>query len=396
MLKRAMLLLLWVAAACAPESVNRPSILDQPRELPTLPPAAWIQPAEPITLETVPNIALLGRLDNPVAPSTIFDHALSPDGTRLAGLDNQQLIVWDLVTGETVFSTGRQEDATRVFFSADKTEAYTVEVSGLVDIYDAETGGTTNTFDGIDQYTGVVDYDAEAGWLALGNSAGMVKVWDPMERQALATFQAHDQAVSRLVFSDNGDWLATADPSGEVRVWDWRAQTEVASIANGLPALALAFAPDDSLLAVGTRQDIRLWTLPDAALQHTLPTGEGATEIMLFSPDGTYLVNGGETPDMQVWQVQDGASVARLPDVGQDRLSATFSPDGDLLLTSELGGDVSLWNMTTITESSVNRANLDTRSNFVYAVNWTEDGLLINLFGATGSVYVWGVPPFAE
>jgi WD40 repeat protein len=386
------LLLLLILSACS-QAENRPNILEQPRNAPTQPPPDWIQPAEPITLDTVARTALLGRLDNAVAPATIFDHAFAPDGTRLAGLDDQSLAVWDMISGQIVFHTGRLPDVNRVFFSADKTEVYGVESTGLITVYNAETGETHTTFQAINGYTGVVDYAPDAGWLAFGNDRGEIRVWNPLERQAVATISAHIGPVTRLAFADSGDWLASANNAGEVKVWDWANRAPVTTISDTAPALALSFAPDESLLAVGTRLDIRLWSLPDGVQQHTLPTGESAIEIVAFSPDGQRLINAGDTPEMQVWNPQTGTLVARLPDVGQDRMSYTFSPDSTLLLTSELGGKVTLWNMTTMTENTVNRADLDTGDLFIYAVDWTPDSLLLTLFGATGSVYIWGVPP---
>lgn len=392
--KWVVVLALLLLAACAPSNDN-PTILDQPRDAPTVPPPEWVQPAEPITLDTVSSIRLLGRLDNPTTPSTVFDHALSPDGTRLAGLDDQLLVVWDLITGKTVFSVQRLPEATRIFFSFDKTEVYVVEFNGQVTVYNADNGNHKNAFQGIDRYTGVVAYTPAGGWLAFGNTVGEVRVWDPLKRQALGTMDAHVHAVTRVVFSEGGELLASADDSGEVKVWDWNTRTAVTTIDDNLPALALALSPDESLLAVGTRQDIRLWSLPDGEMVRTLPSGEGADEILRFSPDGRYLLSGGEIADMQVWDVQSGNIAARLPGVGQDRLSLAFSPDGALAMTSELGGTVTLWNLTTMTESTVNRADLDIANTFIYAVDWTPDGLLALLFGATGSVYVWGIPPAA-
>jgi WD40 repeat protein len=386
---------LLLLAACG-QTDNNPTILDQPRNAPTVPPPQWIQPAEAITLDTVSAIHLIGRLDNPTMPSTVFDHAISPDGTRLAGLDDQLLVVWDLITGETVFSTQRLAEATRVFFSFDKTEVYAVELNGQVTAYDAENGQTKNGFQGITRYTGVIASNAQGGWLAFGNTGGEVRVWNPLERQALVTMDAHDGPVTRVAFSTDGDRLVSADNSGEVKVWDWNNRSAVTTIADDLPALALSLSPDGTLLAVGTKQDIRLWSLADGTLVHTMPTGEGAVEIVRFSPDGRYLLNGGEIPDMQVWDVQSGSMAARLPEVGQDRLSLVFSPDGALALTSELGGTVTLWNLTTMTENTVNRADLNVEGAFIYAVDWTPDGLLALLFGATGSVYVWGIPPAAS
>jgi WD40 repeat protein len=368
-------------------------VVNVPRSLPTEPPPVWLEPAAPVSLETVAGIGLLGRLDNPITPSTVFDHAISPDGTRLAGLDNRSVIVWDLITGDTVFSTGRSEDASRIFFAPDKTELYVAERTGLIAIHDAETGQTANTFRAIDSYDGVLAYAPDAGWLAVGNRQGAVRIWDPAQRQAMVTLQAAPRPILRLAFAPTGDLLAAADSEGTITVWDWRAQRQIHTLTTGQAVLALAFAPDETRLAAAAPNAIGLWSLDTGEQAQRLNTGPGASEIVAFSPDGSLLISGGDTPDMQVWNPQTGSLIARLPGVGENRLSAVFSPDSRLLLTSDLGGTVSLWNLTTLGANTVNRADLDTGSAPIYAVDWTPDSLLLVLFGATGSVYLWGIPP---
>ena len=145
--------------------------------------------ADSITLDRVPTIQLLGRLDNPLGPSTVFAHSISPDATRLAGLDDQQLVVWDLISGQTIFSVGRQEEATQVFFSLDKTEVYEVELNGLVTVLNAETGQMDTTFTGIDNFKGTLAYAPDDGWLAFADPRGQVRVWDALNRQAWSRFR---------------------------------------------------------------------------------------------------------------------------------------------------------------------------------------------------------------
>ena len=389
---RQLILLALLLAACAPSAPENNDIVGDSRNAPTQPPPIWVESASEITLDTVPQIRLLGRLDNPTTPSTIFHHALSPDGTRLAGLDNEQLVVWDLITGETVFATARRE-ATKTYFAADKTEVYTVELSGLVTAHDAENGQEQNTFVGIEEFDGALAFYAEEGWLAFGNQEGQVKVWDPIDRRSLVTFDAHELAIQELAFSADGTWLATTDNTGSIKVWDWLERSLIVEVDNERPALALSLAPDKAMLAAGVSENVRLWSLPDGELQHVLDTGPSATQVMAFSPDSQHLINGGDTPQMMVWNPQTGSLIAQLPDMGEERLTMSFSPDGSLLLTAVLGGPAALWNLTTLTDTTVNRADLDLQGQSAYSVDWTSDGRLLTLFGMTGSVYLWGIPP---
>ena len=239
-MRRYLIACLLLLAACAqtpateaPPGTFAPVLRDQP----TQPAPVWVEGAEEITLENAPRIALIGRLDSASAPSTVFAYAFSPDGTRLAGLNNDQLIVWDLIGGQIVFNTARDQ-AIYVFYSADKGEVYTVDDIGEITIYHANTGAAKDTLTSQIQYNGVAAYYADEGWLALGGSDAGVQVWNPSERQSLGTFLAGTGPIKTIVFSADGERLATAAFNGLVQVWDWRNQQSVARIAESASRLA--------------------------------------------------------------------------------------------------------------------------------------------------------------
>ncbi|MBZ0294702.1 MAG: hypothetical protein K8L99_19220 [Anaerolineae bacterium] len=383
----ALVIALALLAACAPS--EQPASEASGRNAPTAPAPDWTESAAPITLENVTNIALLGRLDNSGEPSTVFAHSLSPDGTRLAGLNNEQLLIWDLINGELVTSTTRLT-ANHVYFSPDKTEVYTVNPEGSVTIYDAETGKTRTDFESVPNFNETMAYYAEDGWLAFGSLRGSVKVWDPLERTARVTIEAHALRITALAFSDNGDLLATAGEEGTVKIWNWQDRELLATLDEGEPVDKIVFSPDATQLAVSVGENTRLWSIPDATRQRVIDTGPGGTEILAYTPDGRYLINGGDTPEIAVWDPQTGNLAARLPGTGGDRVALAFSPDGTLMVTSVLNGTTTLWNLTTITSTTVNRADL-TISDLVFSVDWTSDSRLITVFSASGGVYVWGV-----
>jgi WD40 repeat protein len=384
--KQLLICILFLSACVSQESNTGPG-----RNQPTVPPPPWQESVDTISLDNVQAIKYLGRLDTAGTPSTVFAYAVSPDSTRIAGLNNDQLLAWDLVTGNLLFATSRGE-AVQVFYSPDKTELYTLDTIGTVTVYDAENGIVQNSFAGQENYNGVAVFH-EDGWLALGSLSGQVRVWDTFERLALATFRTQQLQVTALAFSPDGTQLASAGDDPMVSVWNWRDRLSVGSFDNEeVSARRMAFTPDGAQLAVGTTARIRVWSLTDSALAHTLETGEGGvTEVLLYSPDGEYLVNGGGIPELTLWDAQTGELLTQLPGVGGDRTSAAFSPDGNLLATSVLGGAATLWDMTQITSATLQRADLDVRSNQVLFVYWTPDSRLLLLFDALGPIYVWGI-----
>jgi WD40 repeat protein len=392
------MLIVGACATIAPTPVNTPQpTVAGPNETfsTAIPPApAWRSPTRLITRQTVAEIENLGRLDFGGTPSTIFAYAFSPDGTRLVGLNNTNLVGWDLITGQFMLNNTRQ-NASAVFYSPDKSELYTVSSNGTVTIYGADNGVAIANFSGHEQFNGYVAYDPLNGWLALGGSDGKIHVWDALERLALAVFSAHQTNVRSMIFSPDGTQLVSSGEDGRNFLWNWRDSTMLHDLTNsGVLTIRMAYSPNGDTIAIATNELITLWDARSGQFIHSLPTGVGGSEsLLLFSPDGKFLVNGGDIPDMMVWSGEaDNTFLAYLPNMGQGRISAQFSPDSQMLLTSKFEGATVLWDMTQITDETVVRANLNPQTDRVVFVDWSPDGFAMLFFDASGVVHVWGLP----
>lgn len=337
---------------------------------------------------------LLGRLDALGTPSTLFTHIFSPDGTRLVGLNNTNIVGWDLITGE-LFINNTHQQATYLFYSVDKSSLYTVLADGRIAIYSADTGILNSELAGHERYNGTATYDPLNGWLALGGSDGSIHVWDMVEGLLLSVISAHTGNITNLVFSPDGTRLVSSGADGKNYVWDWTNRTLIYDVTNAdVPTVRLAYHPLGERLAIATSESIAIWNMQTGEFVHTLPTGAGGSDsILLFSPNGQFLINGGGIPDMMIWSGEaDNHFVAYLPNVGNERISAQFSPNSEVLLTSKLDGETSLWDLTQITDETVVRANINPASNRIISVDWSPDNFTLLFVDAGGSVYVWGLP----
>ncbi len=389
-------LFLVVLAACTPTTptptptASAPGeFVPQQRDLPTLPPPAWVPVGQEIKLANVTGISYLGRLDAQGTASTVFAYAFSPDGSRLVGLNNEQVIGWDLISGKLLFNTARL-DAAQIYYGADKSEIYTVDGTGQIRVYDTIGGRLTQTIQGQPAFNGFAAYDAIDGYLALGGLDGTVKVWDVKARQSLVTIQAHSQYITGVAFSSDGTRLATIGNDKIVKTWDWQAKKLLSEIK--VAGLKVTFAPDGSQLAIGEDRQITLWNVADGKLLATLTTGPRTpSDAVLYSPDGQYLVNGGSIQALTVWDTKTGKLVNTLPGAGGDVNAAAFSHEGDLLVTSVLGGDVNLWDVSTMRAATLNRATLNVGTRQILNADWSPDGFILLLVDATGPIQIWGL-----
>jgi WD40 repeat protein len=350
-------------------------------------------PAEPITTENANQLALLGRLDLPPgSASSIFSFDFSPDGTRLAAVNNDLLMGWDLSRGVLLFSSSRL-GIVRVYYSPDKTELYAVTDIGGVAIYD-EAGNQKTGFTGVDAFNGSVDYnDVDVGLLALGSDSGEVRVWDTAERASLVTIKAHESGIERLAFSPDASQLVTVGYNDRAILWDWRERKPLFDLPlRDQSSTQIAFSPDQSRLAIATTTYILVFDTQTGVVLQSLFIPEGASDAFLrYTPDGRYLVSAGGESGMMFWDAITGLQVGQVPEMTGGRISAVFNPVGDLMVTSVFEMQSALWNLQTVSAEGLQRVALNPGTRSIINLGWTDDGYLIAFFDAKGTVYLWGI-----
>jgi hypothetical protein len=177
---------------------------------------------------------------------------------------------------------------------------------------------------------------------------GVNMVWnvtDLSRPQRLSQFEGGQP----IALSPDGRTVATVTFRGQAALWnvaDPRRPVEMTTLPDGDGAKlwALAFSPDNQILATARYDRIFLWAMASAArprLLRTLeapvtsPAGDGNTPISLqdlaFSPAGGILASATGTDQVTLWNVTDPAHAHRLSGIdglGDFIQAFTFSPSG--------------------------------------------------------------------
>jgi WD40 repeat protein len=389
------LLLLMFLTGCGGSGVPAtPGERPTPTPLPDAP--AWRTAAQPITLSNIQNLSLLGRLEGPGSPSTFFAYALSPDNTRLAALNNEFTVAWDLVTGKLVFATSRA-DATRIYYSPDKDRIYAIATDGSIYYINSEDGTYETTIGAIDAYNNVAEYIPAEGLLAIASTSGDINIWNLPDQTGLVTLPGSGSQAVGLAFSPDSTRLAVVYDEGIVLIWDWREQT-VATVPVAPDETVgkieqVRFSSDGQYLAGSTFSTAVIWNAQDGTLMHTLSLKNGGgSSVFKFSPQNAYLLTGGLPSDAALWNIVTGQLAAALPGVGSETIDASFSPAGDLLFTSRLGDEVVLWNLANLANGTIARSSQPIANEYIVNVLWTDDAFQVLLIDSRGPVEIWGIP----
>lgn len=190
-----------------------------------------------------------------------------------------------------------------------------------------------------------------AGALVLASSLGMGLYpcgWlDTLLQRSgcVRTLTFWPQTLTALAVAPD-DTLLAYSTHDEVKLLRLAGGEHVHTFANPGFGRDLAFSPDSALLAVGggRRDDhVRVWRVTDGTLVQMLATDD-TPSILQFSPDGTLLATKSNEA-AQLWRVADGTQLWTVPGFGR---GVAFAPDGSLLAVSSEAG-IDLWRVADLT-----------------------------------------------
>lgn len=119
--------------------------------------------------------------------------------------------------------------------------------------------------------------------------------------------------------------------------------------------LALAFSPDDSLIATGSLDlTVRLWDARTGTTLHVLSGHTQGINSLAFSPDGTRLASGDQAGAVRLWDVASGQPVGVLRQASEPFSGLAFLPDGSAL-GARTGSHLWFWYGATPVEQLVDR-----------------------------------------
>lgn len=140
------------------------------------------------------------------------------------------------------------------------------------------------------------------------------------------------------------------------------------------PVTAVAFSPDNNLLATGSYGQVVIWDLAKGQPAKQLTNVLGAVNDLRFSPKGDILAVGGGQPsakgDLRLYQTSDWKLLAVLRGHDDVVMSMAFSPDGSQLASASFDHSVRLWDVKT----HASLKEYHHHSDFVYAVAFGPDG----------------------
>ncbi|MCE2401673.1 WD40 repeat domain-containing protein [Candidatus Poribacteria bacterium] len=339
----------------------------------------------------------------------------SPDGTVLAsGSADKTILLWDVLQKKQkqVTFSGHRAGVSEVTFSHDGKTVASGSTDGTIRFWNANTGREMSIFaTGHTGWIGDVAFSADNTMLATAASNGTVQIWNVETGQQLPSPSvAHHDTTEALAFSrdatlfaSNGSDTTVRSRSGntrtswmphkETRLWTLLAGEELHSFPQS--SKALAFSPDNNILAASGTKETRLWDVKTATELSRLNARQFFTDVVVtFSRDGTILATGGINGETHLWDVNTGQKIVTLKAaIREYTKTIAFSPDNIILAVGYVNNHIRLWDLKTHKE--INTPLTAQKKIWIKKLTFSPDGktllLITTDFKIPREIQLWDV-----
>ncbi len=260
--------------------------------------------------------------------------AFSPDGAKLAAVEDRAVVVWDLASRrELLRLSGHRGVITAVAFSPDGALIATSCADTMTRIWDAHDGRPLTTLPGPWDMESVA-FSPDGAYLAA--SAG----WTPLvcfyqlkgmrEQRRLI---GHKFNVHRLVPHPSLPRFASGSNDHAVIVWDADSARELArSVVHDVYVTGLAIRPDGALIAStqgggGKDPSILLTDATTGALKGRLVGNTTGVWTLAFDPTGRRIASGDRDGTVLLFEVETG-KLLRRENLGNSKDTSLVFVDG--------------------------------------------------------------------
>jgi WD40 repeat protein len=159
----------------------------------------------------------------------------------------------------------------------------------------------------------------------------------------LMTLPSNSVSNSTVALLSPGGKYALLKRTNDFEIWDVNNGKMVSTILSAEDSLDWAFSPDGSLLAMGGKNQIQIYSTADGKLQSSFSATQASFGLQLaWSPDGQYLAEGANAINIYDVHAQKAVATFGQVDAHHAVFSVAWSPDSTGLVSSAGSTDSSV------------------------------------------------------
>jgi WD40 repeat protein/serine/threonine protein kinase len=321
------------------------------------------------------------------------------------------------------------DDGALVAAAADSLDKYYEPFPSPILVWDTRTGKLNARLEGHNDAVPILRFSPDRKLLLSGSSKfdRTVRLWDLPSGRSLYVLP-HDGSIYALAFTRDGRRFVTGCDN-RVRIWETATGRLIRTWDSGTGWVdAVAFSPDDSLLATSSAETVRLWDAGTGALRagfsgggaaalafhprkaslfgwdtrvvkefdferrYTLDEAREAVRAVAASSDGRYIAAASADHTVRIYDSSAGRLVRSLTGHTGEVAAVAFSPDSLALASGSSDRTVRLWS---VADGRLIRT-MTGHTDRVNTLSFYPDGRQIASGSLDETVRVWNVATAAQ
>nr|BAL53699.1 NB-ARC domain protein [uncultured Planctomycetota bacterium] len=246
--------------------------------------------------------------------------AYSPDGRFVASGGYQEVILWDVQTGQMRQRfVGFRDRVTALDFSRDgkylatgggapteEGELRLIELAAGKIVLDKRDAHSDTIFG--------VRFSPDGKLLATCGADKFVKVWEVPSGKFLKSFEGHTHHVMDVGWKGDGKLLASCGADNVVKIWDYEKGEQVRTVnAHGKQATRMAFLGNGTLFVTISGEGLaKMWNIDNGGQVRSFPAGNDFLYAVAVSPDGALVAVGGQDSVIRIFNGQNAQLIKEL------------------------------------------------------------------------------------
>ncbi|MCC6550734.1 MAG: caspase family protein, partial [Ignavibacteriaceae bacterium] len=248
--------------------------------------------------------------------------------------------VWQFPGGKLLRQFGSEN---HLVYSSALSRDGTFIVTGSQDsikIWNFADGKLMRTFSGHSEPIRSIVISPDSKFIISASGDSSIKVWNRSTGTLLHQLEGHTGSVESIALSSDGKNIVSGSFDGTIRIWNLSDGALLRTITTdgiwgGQRVFAIAFSPDNKLIAGAADEEVKVWEAGSGSLRYKLGKSNGRLyNSFSFSPDFGYLAVGSSDDTITILDTRNGRVFHKMKTkLGYENCLA-FSPDGRLLAST--------------------------------------------------------------